>query len=255
MSCVLISGAARGIGLATARTFAVKGYHVVIADLDGERAAAAAAELSGTEPHCGLALDVSDAEMVEAVVAQVEDEVGPIEVLVNNAGIADQPVGTLKQQIEPFSRLLSVHLNGCFLLTQACAGYMLERRQGAIVNLSSIAGLAGIPGRNAYAAAKAGIIGMTRSMACEWGRRGVRVNTVAPGYVETALVADLAESGVLDVDTLRRRTPLGRLAQPDEIAQAVLFLASPAASYITGTTLVVDGGWLALGAPEEVLNA
>jgi len=131
---------------------------------------------------------------------------------------------------------------------------MLEQGAGAIVNIASIAGLAGIPGRNAYGAAKAGIAAMTRSLACEWARHGVRVNAVAPGYVRTALVDDLVRNGALDSRAIEARTPMRRLAQPDEIAAAITFLASPEASFITGVTLPVDGGWLALGAPESALG-
>lgn len=125
---------------------------------------------------------------------------------------------------------------------------MLAQRSGAIVNLGSIAGLAGIPQRNAYSAAKAGIVAMTRSLACEWAREGIRVNAVAPGYVATELVEALERNGQMNLQSIEKRTPMGRLARPDEIARAIGFLASDAASYITGTTLSVDGGWHAYGA-------
>jgi NAD(P)-dependent dehydrogenase (short-subunit alcohol dehydrogenase family) len=128
---------------------------------------------------------------------------------------------------------------------------MLAQRSGAIVNLGSIAGLAGIPARNAYGAAKAGIVAMTRSLACEWARDGVRVNAVAPGYVATELVETLKRNGQMNLQAIERRTPMGRLAQPDEIARAISFLASDAASYITGTVLSVDGGWHAYGAAGD----
>lgn len=248
----LVTGAARGIGLATCRELAERGYRLALADLDGALAQSEAQALG--EGHVGYALDVTSQAQVSQTVAQIEQAQGPIELLVNNAGIGDQAVSTLEQKAEPFSQLLDVHLRGAFLLSQACARYMLGRGRGAIVNLSSIAAFGGIPGRNAYAAAKAGISAMTRSMACEWARQGVRVNAVAPGYVETDLVRRLAEEGALNQSALEQRTPLGRLAQPQEIAKAILFLASSDASYITGTTLEVDGGWLALGAPEAVLN-
>ena len=130
---------------------------------------------------------------------------------------------------------------------------MLPRRSGAIVNLASIAGLAGIPARNAYGAAKAGIVAMTRSLACEWARSGLRVNAVAPGYVRTALVDKLVREGALDVAAIEARTPLGRLAEPAEIADVIAFLLSSRASYVTGTCVEADGGWLALGAPESAL--
>ena len=126
--------------------------------------------------------------------------------------------------------------------------------RGAIVTIGSIASFGGIPGRNAYCAAKAGVLGMTRALASEWARRGIRVNAVAPGYVKTALVANLVERGAIDAQAIARRTPMGRMAAPEEIAQVIAFLASPLASYITGAVLPVDGGWTALGAPEAALG-
>ena len=149
--------------------------------------------------------------------------------------------------------MLDVHLRGTFLMCREGGRAMVAAGRGSIVNLGSIAALAGIPARNAYGAAKAGILSMTRSMACEWARSGVRVNAVAPGYVRTARVDRLALEGVLDLRALESRTPMGRMAEPSEIAEAIAFLASERAGFITGTTLNVDGGWLALGAPEAVL--
>jgi len=126
--------------------------------------------------------------------------------------------------------------------------------RGALVNIGSIASFGGIPGRNAYCAAKAGVLGMTRALATEWARQGIRVNAVAPGYVKTALVASLVDRGAIDAQAIARRTPMGRMAAPEEIAQVIAFLASPMASYITGAVLPVDGGWTALGAPEAALG-
>jgi NAD(P)-dependent dehydrogenase (short-subunit alcohol dehydrogenase family) len=173
---------------------------------------------------------------------------------VNNAGIGEQAVMTLEQTVEAFDRILSVHLRGTFLASREAARVFVRQQAGTIVNISSIAGLGGHPGRNAYGAAKAGIASMTEAMACEWARDGIRVNAVAPGYVMTDLVKDLVAKGALNLADIQARTPMGRCAHPDEIAEAIAFLASPRAGFITGVTLAVDGGWLAFGAPPAKLG-
>lgn len=254
---VLITGAADGIGWATARHMAGQGWRVALLDLRADGASRRAAELG--DGHLGLQADVSDAASVSAAVAGAMARLGRIDALVNNAGVGDQAVPTLAQDIGAFDRVLAVHLRGSFLMSQAVLAHMREQardtrgNRGAIVNLGSIAALGGIPARNAYSAAKAGVLGMTRALAMEWAREGIRVNAVAPGYVATDLIATLARQGAVDADAIRRRTPLGRMAEPAEIAEVIAFLASPAASYITGATVSADGGWSALGAPEGAL--
>ncbi|RYD47450.1 MAG: SDR family oxidoreductase, partial [Sphingomonadales bacterium] len=223
----LVTGGADGIGLAIAQALAQSGHRITIADIDGDKAAERAAELG--DVHRGMACDVTDEAQVEAVAGSA-----PFDVLVNNAGIGDSHLPTLEQGIEAFRRVLDVHLAGTFLMSREVARGMVARSDGAIVNLSSIAGLTGLPKRNAYGAAKAGIVAMTRARACEWAGRGVRVNAVAPAFVQTALVEKLAAASRIDLPTLRRRTPIGRLVMAEEVAAAVNFLASPAASAITG---------------------
>jgi len=248
----IVTGGAGGIGLATGRCLAADGYRVVLADLDGVAAERAARDLGAD--HLGIATDITDEGAVDDLATTVIETCGRIDALVNNAGIGDQPGATVDQHADAFDRVLQVHLRGTFLMSRRVGREMLRQGAGAIVNLSSIAGLCGIPTRNAYGAAKAGIVAMTRSMACEWARQGVRVNAVAPGYVRTELVAELARRGAIDVTALERRTPMGRLAEPEEIADCIAFLLSPRAGYITGTVLAADGGWLALGAPEATLD-
>ncbi|MBM2766491.1 glucose 1-dehydrogenase [Burkholderia anthina] len=245
----IVTGGADGIGWACAKRFAEDGYRVAIADLNGERAARRAAELGSR--HIGMGGDVANENEMVALMRTVVGRFERIDVLVNNAGIGEQNAPTLEQSSMAFDRLLSVHVRGTFLASREAARVMLAQRAGAIVNLCSIAGQGGIPTRNAYGAAKAAIASLTRSMACEWARQGVRVNAVAPGYVATELVDTLARNGQLNRAAIERRTPLGRLAEPDEIARAIAFLASDAASYITGTVLNVDGGWLAYGAADS----
>lgn len=243
---VLITGAADGIGWETAQLFAGRGDKIVIADVDGDKAAGRASELG--DGHVGVACNVTSEEDASRAVAAALDQTGRLDVLVNNAGIGDTSAPTLEQTAEHFRRVLDVHLSGTFLMSRIAGDAMAARDGGAIVNFASIAGIIGLPRRNAYGAAKAGIIAMTKSMGSEWGSEGIRVNAVAPGYVRTALVEKLIADGLLNPDTIIGRTPMGRMLMPGEIAEAVYFLASPAASAITGIVLPVDGGWTAFGA-------
>ena len=255
----IVTGAADGIGWATAQHLAASGWTVALFDLNGALAAGRAQTLG--PQHSGWACDVTDAATVQARVAAAVVRHGRIDALVNNAGIADQTVPTLQQDVAAFDQVLAVHLRGAFLMSQQVIAQMLQQardaqgNRGAIVNIGSIASFGGIPRRNAYSAAKAGILGMTRALASEWARQGVRVNAVAPGYVKTALVAGLVERGAIDAQAIARRAPLGRMAAPEEIARVIGFLAGEQASYVTGAVLPVDGGWGALGAPEAALGA
>lgn len=253
----MVTGAADGIGWATARRLAADGLRLVLLDLRAQAVQARAAELGAG--HAGLACDVTDEQSVDAAVAAVMARFGRMDVLVNNAGIADQTGPTTQQGVLAFDQVLAVHLRGAFLMSRAVARHMLQAvpapggGRGAIVNLGSIASSTGLPSRNAYSAAKAGVLGITRAMASEWARSGIRVNAVAPGYVRTAMAAELERKGAIDAAAIRHRTPLGRMAEPAEIAEVIAFLASSRASYVTGAVIPVDGGWTAFGATESLL--
>lgn len=243
LQTALVTGAAEGIGWATAHLFAGAGWRMTIADIRADAAQARAQELG--PGHLGVGCDVASEADVVKTVETVMRQCGRLDAVINNAGIGSPHLPTAAQSLDGFERILRIHLSGTFLMSREAYKVMAPQGGGAIVNVSSIAGLGGLPRRNAYGAAKAGIAAMTRSMACEWAASGVRVNAVAPGFVATALVRKLERDGFVDVAKLSRRIPLGRLGAPAEIAQAILFLCSPAASYITGTVLSVDGGWMA----------
>jgi len=233
----LVTGASRGIGRAIAEELARAGARVAVTARAEDRAAAAAAALPG-EGHRGYGCDVADAAAVEATVRRVEAELGPIDVLVNNAGItADDLVVRLTD--EAWARVLDTNLKGAFHTIRAVARGMLRRRRGRIINVTSVVGLVGNRGQANYAASKAGLVGLTKAVAKELAGRGVLCNAVAPGFIETEMTAALAEPAR---EALVRQIPLGRLGTPADVAAVVRFLAGPGAAYITGQVVVVDGG-------------
>ncbi len=238
---VIVTGGAQGIGEACARRFAREGARVVVADVADARGQALADELGARYVHC----DVGDKAQVDALVAQAVQAHGRIDVLVNNAGIF-RAADFLDVTEEDFDAVLRVNLKGAFLVGQAVAREMARARRGSIVNMSSVNSVLAIPGIASYNVSKGGLNQLTRAMALALADQGIRVNAVGPGTIAT----ELATQAVLTSEDARRRilmrTPLKRLGEPAEVADVVAFLASDAASYITGEIVMVDGGRMAL---------
>lgn len=234
---VLVSGGSRGIGLSISGALAAGGARVAIVARNGERAREAAAGLPG-EGHGGFACDVAVMDRVRETVQAVESELGRVDVLVNNAGITRDNI-LLRMTEEEWDEVIAVNLKGAFNLIRTTARGMMKSRDGVIINVSSVVGLTGNAGQANYAASKAGLLGLTRSVARELASRNVRCNAVAPGYIITDMTAGLTEEQTTE---LQERIPLGRLGEPEDIAGVVRFLAGPAGRYITGQVLTVDGG-------------
>lgn len=237
---VLITGAARGIGWASAQLFVEKGWKVTIGDVDSGEARKRAAAYP--DQMLALPLEVTDQASVEAAFAGHLAKWGGLDALVNNAGIQRHaPLAELS--FENWRAVLDINLDGSFRCLQAAAKIMLPQGSGAIVNLASVAATRGAAGRAPYAASKAAIVSLTKTAAVEWAALGLRVNAVAPGYVETDLVRNVIKEGRLDVGPILARTPQRRLADPAEIAKAIFFLCSDEASYVNGHVFHVDGGF------------
>ena len=236
----LVTGASRGIGRAVALALAAAGARVAINYAGNVKAAeevkAAVEAAGGTAILCQA--DVADSAAVEAMVAAVVKEFGTIDILVNNAGITCDTL-LMRMKDEDFAKVLDTNLKGVFYCTKAVSKLMMKKRAGRIVNMASVIGLVGNAGQANYAAAKAGVIGFSKSVAKELASRGITVNVVAPGFIGTDMTADLPETvkekALADI-------PLGKMGEPEDVANAVLFLASDQASYITGQVVNVDGG-------------
>ena len=233
----LVTGGSRGIGKSICERLARDGAKVAVVARDQARAAATAAGLEG-DGHRGYACDVADPEAVNALVKQVEQDFGSLDILVNNAGITADNL-LVRIDDEAWDKVVNTNLKGAFNLIRAAAKGMMKRRSGRIINITSVVGLTGNKGQANYSASKAGLIGLTKSVAKELASRSILCNAVAPGFIETEMTAGLGEDAK---GALMQQIALGRLGAGDDIAGAVRFLAGPDASYITGQVIVVDGG-------------
>ena len=250
----LVTGASRGIGKSIALALAREGSAVALnCSVSVEAGEEVATEIRGLgQSAMVIRADVSSKTEVDAMVKRVVDEFGKIDILVNNAGMS---VVEASEELEErrWRRGIDVMLTGVFFCSQAAGKEMIKQRSGKIINIASVNGIVAFPERVCYSCAKAGVIQLTKVLGCEWARYNINVNAVAPGYVQTHLVEDLVEKGALDVEELATRTPLGRLAEPEEVADVVIFLASEESKYMEGQTIVIDGGWSGYGYLESWL--
>ena len=236
----LVTGAGRGIGATIARTLAADNTDIAVVDY-GEESSAAAALQAIAEAGAAVRYyrcDVSDFAAAKAVADSVAKDFGKIDILVNNAGVTVDKL-IMRMSEEDWDRVLSINLKGCFNMVKHVTPYMMRKRYGRIVSISSVVGLMGNAGQANYAASKAGIIGLTKTVAKEFGSRGITANAVAPGFIKTAMTDALTEE---QKQAMYKMIPLGRLGETQDIADAVKFLVSDAAAYITGVVLKVDGG-------------
>jgi NAD(P)-dependent dehydrogenase (short-subunit alcohol dehydrogenase family) len=242
----IVTGGARGIGRAIGTRFLEQGATVVIADRDLTTAEATATELAPLGPVSAMALDVTDWAAVDQLMTDVVAEHGRLDICVNNAGV-QAIASSLEMTQEAWDHVVGVNLTGVFICAQAAGRRMVEAGRGSIINMASAAAVLAVPGRAPYCATKAAVIALTKVLAVEWAQAGVRVNALGPGWVQTDLVRAAIEGGRLSGEDIARRTPLGRLAEPEEIADAALFLASDRSTYFTGQTLFPDGGFTSYG--------
>ena len=242
----LVTGASSGMGLATAQAFAQAGAAVVLADINTSAVDAATDELAAADHQVlGLTCDVSSEDQVAAVVEQTTSTFGRLDMAFNNAGIMVPLTDAAEEPAESFDRVNVVNYRGVWACMKHELRQMRTQGSGAIVNCSSLGGLVGGAGRAAYHGSKHGILGLTRSAALEYAPRGIRINAVCPGTIDTPMVADMIDNDHFDASAAIANQPIGRLGRADEIAAAVLWLCSPGASLVVGVALPVDGGYTA----------
>jgi len=243
----MITGAGNGIGRIAALTLAEAGAEIAVTDIDGEAATEVATEIREAGGQAGsYTLDVSESHAIIDTVSRIKAELAGISILVNNVGIAEREP-TLETTLETWERIIAVNVNAAFLCSREVGRLMVAAGSGSIINIASIMGLTGggLYPNLAYHTSKGALVNMTRALAVEWAQSGVRVNAIAPTYVRTKLTENLRADKEL-VARIEDRTPMGRFAEPEEMGGAILFLASQASSMVTGHTLPVDGGWLAV---------
>jgi NAD(P)-dependent dehydrogenase (short-subunit alcohol dehydrogenase family) len=242
-----VTGGGRGIGAAIAKTFAAQGGRIAILELDPALGKESESRLAGEGAEARFyGLDVADEAGVVSTAERVVADFGRVDVLVNNAGIS-RLGPSMSFPVDDFRASLEVMVIGVFLCSREFGKAMRDAGGGAIVNISSINGLVAFPMRLAYSAAKAAVVSMTEVLATEWAGYGIRVNAVAPGNTRTEMVQDAIDQGLLDLDVYMDHTPLRRLGEPEDIAEAVLYLASDRSRFLTGQVIAADGGWTAFG--------
>jgi len=244
----LVTGSARGIGKAIALRFADEGANVVVNYIESAREAGEVVKAISARGVKSFAVraDVGVSADVRRLIAEALSQFGTLDILVNNAGRGLNKLFHTIQEDE-WDRTIAVHLKGVFLATQLAGEAMRKRKKGSIVNISSVAGRVALPVRVIYSTVEAGKDMFTRALACEWAAEGVRVNSIAPGTIRTALVQENLDKGLLDAARVYERTPMGRFGEPEEVAALAAFLASDESSYITGQTIYIDGGWTSWG--------
>lgn len=236
---VIVTGGASGIGKETAILLATKGANIAIFDVNKEALDQAESDIKALNVTCkGYVVDVSSYENVEGAVQSVVQDFGSVDVLINNAGITRDGFLT-KMDIQDWNKVISINLTGTFNCAKAVAPVMMEKGHGCIINMSSVVGVYGNIGQTNYSASKAGVIGLTKTWAKEFGKKGIRVNAIAPGFIKTPMTDKVPDKVI---EFMVGRTPLGRMGEAKEVAQAILFLASDDSSFITGHILHVDGG-------------
>jgi NAD(P)-dependent dehydrogenase (short-subunit alcohol dehydrogenase family) len=242
----LVTGAGSGMGLATAIAFAQAGAAVTLADINFETALSAAERLvAAGHKAIGVRCDVADEKEVAAMIEQTVSRFGRLDAAFNNAGVQSPAVETADATSEEFDRVNAINLRGVWSCMKYELLQMRKQGSGAIVNCSSIGGLIGLPGRAVYHASKHGVIGLTRSAALEYGARGIRINAVCPGTIETPMVTEMLAKEPDAMREIMRDQPIGRLGRPEEIASAVLWLCGPGSTFVIGHALAVDGGFTA----------
>lgn len=249
---ILVTGAGSGIGFGAAKTFEAFGAQVVVSDLNAAALAEAWPDLPAERR---IALDVMEEAQCIACVDRAVELLGGLDGAFNSAGIADPVQPALEVDVDAWQRTVDVHVRGSFLVARAAGRVMVAQGSGSIVLVSSVNGVNGIPRRHAYGPAKAAIAQLARTLTCEWAIHDVRVNAIAPTYINTPMIERLSREGKIDIDRLERRTPMGRIGSVQDVAFAAAYLLSDLSGYITGINLPVDGGWLAYGGPGDVATA
>ncbi|MEK4425119.1 SDR family NAD(P)-dependent oxidoreductase [Solibacillus sp. FSL K6-1523] len=243
----IVTGAGRGIGRSVAIGLAEAGAKVIVCSRTESELVTLQQEINAIGGECAIVTcDVEKTEQVQHVINFTKEKYGTIDILINNAGITKK-VAAKDLALEDFEKIISVNLTGVFLFAQLAGRVMIEQGFGSIINVSSVASEQGITGSVAYAASKGGVTMLTKTLALEWAKLGVRVNAIAPAYVETPLVEAVKNSREGFEELVNNRTPLGRMAKPQEMVGACIFLASEASTYITGETIFLDGGWRTFG--------